>query len=166
MHVLSCIKYTNVMFSARLLNSFIRAIFSYMYVQSNCFHCPIISSCLQLTLEHDGTRVVQCLLKYGTEQIRRMVYKELKGEYGRRNDCEEREKEGVSEKGNVKEDRQDVRKIAGEWEGEKEGERKDGKGMKMGKERECMLMVHVHELMKLLQITFLSCADSSMPSSL
>ena len=77
---------------------------------------------------------MQCLLKYGTEQIRGMVYEELKGEYGRRNNCEEREKEGVNEKENVKEDRLDVRKIAGEWEGGKEGEGKDGKGMKMGKE--------------------------------
>ena len=48
---------------------------------------------------------MQCLLKYGTEQIRGMVYEELKGEYGRRNDCEDREKQGVSEKDNVKENK-------------------------------------------------------------
>ena len=76
-----------------------------MYVSSNCFQCPTISPHSQLALKHDGARVVQCLLKYGTEQIRGMVYEELKGEYGRRNDCEDWEKQGVSEKDNVKENK-------------------------------------------------------------
>ena len=72
-----------------------------MYIYSNCIDCPAISPRSQLALKHDGARVVQCLLKYGTEQIRGMVYKELKGEYGRRKDCEEaKEKEE-----NVKKDR-------------------------------------------------------------
>ena len=72
---------------------------------------------------------MQCLLKYGTEQIRGMVYEELKGEYGREKECED-------------------------WDIEKVSERKENS------------LSVVHELMKLLQITFLSCADSSMPSSL
>ena len=97
-----------------------------MYICNNYFHCLTISPHSQLALKHDGARVVQCLLKYGTEQIRGMVYEELKGERGREEDCEDWEKE---------------------------------------KRKENSLSV-VHELMKLLQITFLSCADSSMPSSL
>ena len=44
---------------------------------------------------------------YGTEQFRGIVYKELKGEYVRRNDCKDLEKEGVSEKDNVKEIKQE-----------------------------------------------------------
>ena len=47
---------------------------------------------------------MQCLLKYGTEQIRGMVYEELKGEYGREKKCEDWEKEKVSKKENVKVD--------------------------------------------------------------
>ena len=45
---------------------------------------------------------------YGTEQIRGIVYKELKGEYMYvwRNDCKDLEK-GVSEKDNVKEHKQE-----------------------------------------------------------
>ena len=58
------------------------------------------------------------------------MYKELKGEYGRRKDCEDWEKEGVNEKDNVKENNRsekDRRKPGGG----KEGERKDGEGTKM-----------------------------------
>ena len=77
-----------------------------MYVRSNCFHCPTISPLSQLALKHDGACVVQCLLEYGTEKIRGMVYEELKGEHVRRNDCEDREKQGTG-----------VRKIEGRQEG-------------------------------------------------
>ena len=51
------------------------------------------------------------------------MYEELKGEYGRRKDCEDWEKEGVNEKDNVKENnRSEELKIEGR-QGEERRER-------------------------------------------
>ena len=69
----------------------------------------------------------------------------------------------MSEKDNVKEiDRnEEDRRKTGEG---KEEERKHGEGTKIVRERELKVLM-AHKLIKLLQIIFLSCADSSMPSS-
>ena len=56
-----------------------------------------------------------------------------------------------------------MRKVEGRR-GGKEGEKKDGEGTKIGRERELRSVLMAHKPMKLLQITFLSCADLSMPS--